>query len=69
MSLCDFSFDSHKLKVSVDIKDTFIPSKDMRLPWKFDLEHLFWGKRTFTPDLKIFSGGEFPQILVSFSSD
>lgn len=32
MSLCDFSFDSHKLKVSVDIKDTFIPSKDMRLP-------------------------------------
>lgn len=45
MSLCDFNFDSHKLKVSVAIKDTFIPSKGMGLPWKFDLEHLLGKKK------------------------
>lgn len=45
MSLCDSSFDSAiNPKAPVDIQDAFLPSKDMRLPWKFDLEHLL-GKR------------------------
>lgn len=41
MSVCDFSFDSDiNSKASVGIQDTFLPSKDMKLPWEFDLEHL-----------------------------
>lgn len=49
MSLCDFSFDSDiNSKASVDIQDSFLTSRDMRLPRKFDLEHLLGRKQNQT---------------------
>lgn len=64
MSLCDSSFDSAMdSEATVSIQAPFFPSKDVWLLWKVDLEHLLRKKRTFTLDLQIFSGGEFPQPL------
>lgn len=61
MSLCDFSFDSAiNSRASVEIQDAFLFSKDMRLPWKFDLEHLSGKKKNIALDLHIFSNGKIP---------
>lgn len=70
MSLCDFSFDSAiNSRASVEIQDAFLFSKDMRLPWKFDLEHVS-GKKKILLLTYIYSAMEkFPWILVKFSSD
>lgn len=70
MNLHDFSFDSAMdSKAIVSIQTPLLSSKDVRLPWKLDLEHLLGNKTSFTLILQVFSGGELLQPLVNFSSD
>lgn len=46
MSLCNFSFDSAiDSEATVSIQTPFFPSKDVGLPWNFDLEHLLGKKK------------------------